>query len=98
MPQTTGQVTHNESARRFEMPVTGGLAVLDYQRTAGQIDLLHTLVPPQDEGNGHGTTLVQAAFDYARGANLKVVPTCPFVKAFVEKHPDQRDIVVERAA
>jgi predicted GNAT family acetyltransferase len=98
MPQPTGTVTHNESERRFEMPVTGGLAVLEYQRSAGQIDLLHTMVPAEDEGNGHGTTLVQAAFDYARRANLEVVPTCPFVKAYVEKHPDQRDIVAERAA
>jgi predicted GNAT family acetyltransferase len=93
MPQTTGPVTHNESARQFEMPVTGGLAVLQYQRTAGQIDLLHTSVPPEDEGNGHGTSLVRAAFDYARRNSLKVVPTCPFVKAYLDRHTEERGIV-----
>ena len=95
MPRTTGKVIHNESGRQFEMRVTGGLAVLKYDRAAGQIDLLHTMVPAEDEGNGHGTALVQTAFDYARSANLKVVATCPFVKAYLEKHPEQRDIGVD---
>ena len=96
MPQITGKVTHNESARQFEMPVSGGLAVLQYERSAGQIDLLHTSVPRKDEGNGHGSALVQAALDYARRAGLTVAATCPFVRTYVEKHPDQRDIVVGR--
>ena len=96
MPQTTGKVTHNERARQFEMPVAGGLAVLKYERSAGQIDLLHTSVPREDEGSGHGTALVEAAFAYARRASLLVVATCPFVRAYLEKHPDQRDIVVDR--
>ena len=96
MPQAAGKIIHNEGGRQFEMRVTGGLAVLRYQRSAGKIDLLHTMVPAEDEGGGHGTALVEAAFDYARRANLKVVATCPFVKAYLEKHPDQRDIVVDR--
>ena len=95
MAQSTGQVTHNEKGQQFEMPVSGGLAVLRYSREAGRIDLLHTMVPPEDEGNGHGSSLVKAAFDYARGARLGVVPTCPFVKAWLEKNPDGRDIAVD---
>ncbi len=93
MPAST-EVKHDEKARQFEMPVSGGLAVLTYTREGDRIDLLHTGVPADDEGRGHGSALVKAAFDYARGAKLKVVPTCPFVKAYLEKHPDQRDIAV----
>ena len=96
MPAIDGEVTHDESARQFELPVRGGLAVLQYQRSAGRIDLRHTAVPREDEGSGHGSALVQAALDYARRAGLSVVATCPFVKAYLEKHPDQRDIVVDR--
>lgn len=95
MPQPTGQVTHNENGQQFEMPVTGGLAVLRYTREAGRIDLVHTIVPPEHEGNGHGSSLVKAAFDYARGARLDVVPTCPFVKGWLEKNPDARAIAVD---
>ena len=93
MARTSSTVTHNENGQQFEMPVPSGQAVLRYKRGSGQIDLLHTIVPAEDEGNGHGTALVEAAFDYARGAGLEVVPTCPFVKAYVDKHPEQRDIV-----
>ena len=94
MPQSNAKVTHNEKEKQFEMPVTGGLAVLRYTRGPGRIDLLHTMVPPEDEGNGHGSSLVKAAFAYARGAGVGVVPTCPFVKAWLEKNPDEGDIAV----
>ncbi len=92
MPTPTGKVTHNENGQQFEMPVSGGLAVLRYMREPGRIDLVHTSVPPEDEGNGHGSMLVKAAFDYARSARLEVVPTCPFVKAWLEKNPDAEAI------
>ena len=95
MPQGKGKVTHNEKGQQFEMPVSGGLAVLQYQRGADRIDLLHTMVPPEDEGNGHGSSLVQAAFTYARGARLKVVPTCPFVKGWLQKNEKEREITVD---
>ena len=95
MPQPNGKVTHNENSRQFEMPVSGGLAVLQYKSSPGRIDLLHTKVPPEDEGKGNGSSLVEAAFDYARGAGLEVVPTCPFVKAWLEKNPAARTIAVE---
>ena len=94
MPQMNGRVTHNEKGQQFEMPVPGGLAVLRYSRGPGRIDLQHTMVPPEDEGQGHGSSLVKAAFDYARGAGLGVVPTCPFVKAWLEKNAEERDIAV----
>lgn len=95
MAQRNGKVTHNEKDRQFEMPVSGGLAVLQYQRGPDRIDLLHTMVPPEDEGNGHGSSLVEAAFAYARGAQLKVVPTCPFVKGWLQKHEAEREITVD---
>lgn len=94
MPQPNGRVTHNEKGQQFELPVSSGLAVLRYTRGQGRIDLLHTMVPPDDEGNGHGSSLVKAAFDYARGAGLRVVPTCPFVKAWLEKNANEGDIAV----
>ena len=92
MPKTAGKVVHNIKASRFELEVPGGLAILGYQRTADGMDLLHTEVPPEDEGSGHGSALVRAALDHARQANERIIPTCPFVKAYLEKHPDDRDL------
>ena len=92
MPQETGKVVHNVDAKQFELQVPGGLAVLAYTRTSDGMDLLHTMVPPEDEGVGHGSALVRAALDHARKANERVIPTCPFVKAYLKKHPKDRDL------
>jgi predicted GNAT family acetyltransferase len=95
MSQTAGRVAHNADAQQFEMALSGGKAVLQYRLDGDRIDLLHTKVPPEDEGSGHGTSLVRAAFDHARRSNLRVVPTCPFVKAYVEKHPEEAELAVD---
>jgi predicted GNAT family acetyltransferase len=88
MSQATGNVVHNAAERRFELPLPAGLAVLGYERAGDSIDLLHTNVPKADEGQGHGSALVRAAMDHARSEGLRVIPSCPFVRAYVEKHPE----------
>jgi len=92
MPQAKGKVVHNEGANQFELQLPGGLAVLQYKRTPDGMDLLHTKVPPEDEGAGHGSTLVSAAIEYARRSKDRIIPTCPFVKAYLEKHPEDREL------
>lgn len=94
MPQATRQVEHNEKARQFELRLPGGLALLRYSREGNQLDLLHTSVPTEEEEAGHGTALVRAAVEHARRTNQRIVPTCPFVKAYLEKNPGDEDVVV----
>jgi predicted GNAT family acetyltransferase len=86
---TRHRVTDNEAASRFEIEVDGRLAELVYRRTADQLVLIHTGVPPQLEGLGLGGELVQAALDDAERRNLAVVPRCPFARAWLERHPGQ---------
>ena len=93
MAQGMGKVVHNTDAHQFELKVSGGLAVLGYEQTPEGMDLQHTVVPPEDEGAGHGSTLVRAALDHARKSKQRIIPSCPFVQAYLEKHPDDRDLV-----
>lgn len=93
MPQTTSTVVHNDADSRFEMALPGGLAVLEYQRDGDRLDLVHTKVPESDEGQGYGTALVHFALDYARREHLRVIPSCPFVRAHVGKHPEDEDVL-----
>ena len=86
-------VEHNESAHRFEVNTGGETAFLEYGGGKGVITLLHTKVPPPLEGQGIASSLATAAFDYARSHQLKVVVVCPYVTKWLEKHPDQRDLV-----
>jgi hypothetical protein len=62
------------------------------------MDLIHTEVPSQFQGQGFGEALVRAALDYARREKLKVVPTCPFVRKFLSKHQEYADLVARRTA
>ena len=90
------QVEHDGGARRFFVNLPEGMAYLAYA-PAGRatIDLQHTIVPPEAQGRGVGTSLAAAAFDYARAEGLQVIPSCPFVAAWLDDHPDGRDVVAD---
>jgi predicted GNAT family acetyltransferase len=86
-------VTHNSNERRFEMNVKGELAVITYRLWPGVISLDHTGVPVPIEGHGVAAKLTRAALDFARMENLRVVPACSYVAAFVRKHSEYEDLV-----
>ena len=71
----------------------------EYRRRPGVILFVHTEIDPAHEGAGLGTALVSAALDSARAQGLAVLPVCPFVRRFVERHREYLDLVpVERRA
>jgi predicted GNAT family acetyltransferase len=86
-------VTDRPAEHRFELEADGRTAFLTYRREPGRLVLLHTEVPEDLEGQGLGGTLVRAALDGAREAGEQVVPLCPFVHAWVEKHPEYADLM-----
>jgi predicted GNAT family acetyltransferase/glutaredoxin len=66
---------------------------LAYRRRNGRIALIHTEVDEALEGRGLGSRLVTAALDDARDQGLEVVPLCPFVASFIDRHPEYEDVV-----
>ncbi len=95
MPATPS-VTHNAAAGQFEARTEHGTALLKYLPRGEALDLVHTEVPPDAEGQGVGTALVQAALEHARDGGLKVIPTCPFVRSYLKQHPDFSGLVAAR--
>jgi uncharacterized protein len=84
-----------EPAQRYEARVDGELAgFLDYTIKRGRIALVHTEVLPAYAGRGIASDIVRFALDDARGRGLRVIAICPYVRAFLERHPEMRDIVV----
>lgn len=81
-------ITLNESTHRFEWTVDGHTAYEAFERFPGGIAYLHTIVPKELGGRGIGGTLVKHILDYAAAEGLKVRPVCPFVKAYIDKHPE----------
>ena len=86
--------------RRFEIAVDGAvLGFAEYRRRPGVITFLHTEIDPAHEGEGLGTLLVKAALDTARAEGLAVLPYCPFVRGFIDRHREYLNLVpVERRA
>jgi len=88
-------VTDNPDAKRFEAHADGVLAgFADYIRTDELMVFTHTEVDPAFEGKGVGSALARFALDAVRAEGThKVMPQCPFIKAWIAKHPDDIPLV-----
>ncbi|WP_306369827.1 GNAT family N-acetyltransferase [Nocardiopsis sp. CC223A] len=79
---------------RYEIRVDGEVAgFAEYILTDGLITFTHTEIDPGREGRGLGGALVRGALDDVRGRGLDVLPLCPFVKGWIQRHPDYADLV-----
>ena len=86
-------IRHEPDAHRFATEVDGGAAELVYERDGDVLALVHTFVPRASRGEDVGTRLVEFALGYLRDNGMRMRPLCPFVKAYVESHPDAQDLV-----
>ncbi len=89
----TGVVRDNTALKRFELETDGHTASLYHRLEPGVITQVHTEVPPELGGRGVGSTLVRGALEAIRAKGLKVVANCPFVAAYMGKHPEFNDLV-----
>ena len=89
----TDAVQNNPAQKRYQLEVEGHVAATYYELSDGIITFVHTEVPPELGGKGIGSKLINGALDQVRAAGLKVVPRCPFVKAYIEKHPEYADLL-----
>ncbi|SER77559.1 hypothetical protein SAMN05443377_11019 [Propionibacterium cyclohexanicum] len=92
-------VTKNEQESRYEARIDGQLAgFLQYRSAGDAIELPHTEVDPQFGGQGVGSALVRYGLDEIRAqGEHKIIPTCPFVKGWLDKHPDYQDLEAGQA-
>ncbi|HEX7428798.1 MAG TPA: GNAT family N-acetyltransferase, partial [Mycobacterium sp.] len=75
------------------------LGFAEYRRRPGIISFIHTEIDPARNGEGLGTLLVKTALDTARAEGLAVLPYCPFVQGFIDRHREYLDLVpAERRA
>lgn len=82
---------------RFEVHIAGELAgSLTYVVKQGRIALVHTETLPAFQGRGAASALVRFALDSARERGLKVIATCPYVRSYLDRHPEDEDIVIGR--
>ena len=94
MTALAATVRDNEAAHRYELLVGEELAgELIYRARDRVVTLIHTEVAPEYEGHGLGEQLVSYALDDLRARELRIVPLCPFVGAYLRRHPEYEDLV-----
>jgi predicted GNAT family acetyltransferase len=97
------EVRENVAEHRFEIWIDDELVGhTDYQGQDGHSDALpfvHTEIDDRFGGRGLGSVLIRAALDSVRARGGQVLPYCPFVKSYIQKHPEYLDLVpAERRA
>lgn len=89
------QIQHHQNQKEFVIEINGKKAVLQYEiLNAGKVlDYYRTFVPPEFRGQKIGEQIVKFALDYVRDNHLKVIPSCPFVQRFIDRHPDYQGLI-----
>lgn len=88
------QVTDNPKQHRYEARLDGELVgYLAYRLHPQVITLVHTETLPAGQGRHVGSRLVQKALDDIRARGLRMVPICPFVRGWLQRHPEYDDLV-----
>jgi uncharacterized protein len=84
---------HDPANQRFVTVVDGIEAELVYEQSADVIRLTHTGVPDAIGGRGIAGELMRTALEYARAEGLKVVPSCAYAAAYLQRHPQYADLL-----
>ncbi|GHJ15686.1 MULTISPECIES: GNAT family N-acetyltransferase [unclassified Micromonospora] len=89
-------VEENPAKHRFEILVDDALAGFTAYLPRGEVLVFtHTEVEDRYQGQGVGAALIRGTLDQVRANGGRVVPRCPFMAAFIERHPDYADLVVD---
>lgn len=84
----TPTIRHNTERNRFELPLADSIAVVDYHMDGNTMVFTHAGVPRQHEGQGIASNVTRAALDYAKEQGYAIRAVCPFVAAYIDRHPD----------
>lgn len=87
-------IVHNQAESQFEVRLEDKLAFAAYMERSTLVVFTHTEVPEAFEGKGVGSTLAKHGLDYARTTGKTVLPLCPFIAAYIRRHPEYKDLVL----
>lgn len=94
MDLSSVEVVDNTTDRQFELALEGDIALIAYRLVADNVYALdHTEVPESFEGKGVGSALVEKTLKLIESCGGKIIPYCPFVRAYLQRHPDWNRLV-----
>ena len=88
------KIFNNEQRQHFETKLDDEYAFIEYRWRKGALVLMHTLVPEKYEGKGIAGALAKFALEYARNKKLQLIVYCPYVRAYMKRHPEYDDLLI----
>ena len=87
-------IRRNAQRHRFELDREGRVVgFINYREEDGVLNLVHTEVDAQLQGQGLAAELVRGALDDVRRAGEKIVPSCPYIGSWLKRNPDYAGLV-----
>jgi len=87
-------IKHDKKKKQFYSEVEGGKAKLEYsKKDADTLDFKSTFVPEVSRNQGFASQVTEHALKYARENGYTIIPSCPFVKSYIEKHEKYQDVI-----
>jgi uncharacterized protein len=90
-------VRNNGTAARYELDVEDRTATVSYRRKGDVITFIHTEVPPELRHRAIAVRLIAGALEDVRSHGWKVRTICPFVAAYIARHPEVHDLLARDA-
>ncbi len=87
------EITRNSAKHQFEAVKDGQVAVAQYELDGAQMTITHVIVPGAIEGQGVASALCKFAIETARAETLTIVPQCPFMAVYFQRHPENNDVL-----
>ena len=94
-PRLAKAYFETDHAYKITLVVDGKKSKIEYELQKDRMSLLHTEVPPELEGHGVGAAIVEKTLQYIAANNLQLVPWCPFVKAYLKRHPEWKRVLAK---
>ncbi len=87
-------IMHDLQHQMFSKRVKGGMAYVKYNKPEEDlIEIRHTFVPKEARHKGVASNLVNYTLDFAQSEGIEVIPTCPFVKDYIDHHDEYKKLV-----
>jgi uncharacterized protein len=88
------EVRRNDADDRYELLVDGRLVgIADFQVDGSVVEVPHAEIEPRLRGQGLGAILVKGVLDDVRDAGRTVIPSCSYVRWYIDEHPGEADLV-----
>ena len=86
----------NDAKKRFEIEVDGHFAFIDFKEPRNKIALIHTEAAPELAGTGAAAAVVEKTLHWIEENGKLLLPYCPYVFAYIKRHPEWKRIVDEK--